>query len=223
MSSIRVAIVDDHPLFRAGLASSLRRAPNIEIVGTGGTADEAVEIIRRNEIDVMLLDLDIPGNGIEAARRIAKENTQAKILIVTGSNAEDNVAQSLAAGADGYVLKGATGREIAHAIDLIYRGKPYVTPELASRILAERDRQDTTYAPSETKEWRRSTLTAREKQVLDLASQGLKNREIAESLELSTATVKYHMTQIVRKWGVRNRVEAIVLHSKSGEAAQPKA
>jgi two-component system, NarL family, nitrate/nitrite response regulator NarL len=216
MNSIRVAIVDDHPLFRVGLASSLRRSPEIDVVGIGATADEAVEIACRDNIDVLLLDLEIPGSGIEAARRLSKQKPGLRILILTGSSSEDNVAKALAAGAAGYVLKGETGREIINAIQMIHRGQPYVTPELASRILTERDRQESQYSPNARAAWRRSELSARERQILDLAAQGLKNKEIADAVEISPATVKYHMTQIVRKWGVRNRVEAIAVHSKAG-------
>jgi two-component system nitrate/nitrite response regulator NarL len=105
MEQIRIAIIDDHPVFRSGLAQSLRRAADVEIATVGGTADEAVRAARTGSIDVLLLDLTIPGDGKEAARRILRESPAARILILTGSNKEEDVAATLAIGAMGYVQK----------------------------------------------------------------------------------------------------------------------
>ena len=214
MDQIRIAIIDDHPVFRSGLAQSLRRAADVEIVTVGGTADEAVSAAKTGSIDVLLLDLTIPGDGKEAARRILRENPAARILILTGSSKEEDVAATLAIGAMGYVQKGASGREIIHAIRTVYRGQPYVTQELAARMLVQQSRATPkpTSAPGEPRS--RPALGIREQQILDLASKGFNNREIAATLGLSVATIKHYIGLVVRKWGVRNRVEAVVLHSR---------
>ena len=204
----------DHPVFRSGLAQSLRRVADVEIATVGGTADEAVRAANTASIDVLLLDLTIPGDGKEAARRILRENPAARILILTGSNKEEDVAATLAIGAMGYVQKGASGREIIHAIRTVYRGQPYVTQELSARMLVQQSRA-TPKPTSATGEPRsRPALGIREQQILDLASKGFNNREIAATLGLSVATIKHYISLVVRKWGVRNRVEAVVLHSR---------
>jgi two-component system, NarL family, nitrate/nitrite response regulator NarL len=212
---IRIAIIDDHPVFRAGLAQSLRRAPDVEIAGIGGTADEAVCAAKGGGIDVLVLDLDIPGKGIEAIRRILVETPAAKILILTGSTDEEDASATLAIGALGYVLKGASGREIINAIRTVHKGQPYVTPELASRMLIRQSRAVLNPSPArKNAPLSRPALSVREQQVLDLATKGLNNREIAAQLGLSVATIKYYMGLVVRKWSVRNRVEAVVVHSR---------
>jgi len=192
----------------------LRRATDVEIAVVGGTADEAVEAVNSGEIDVLLLDLTIPGDGKEAARRIMQENPAARILILTGSNKEEDVAAALAIGAMGYVQKGASGREIINAIRTVYRGQPYVTQELASRMLVQQGRAAQKPASTARDHLPRPALGIREQQILDLASKGLNNREIAANLGLSVATIKHYIGLVVRKWGVRNRVEAVVMHSR---------
>ena len=192
----------------------MRRATDVEIAVVGGTADEAVEAVNSGEIDVLLLDLTIPGDGKEAARRIMQENPAARILILTGSNKEEDVAAALAIGAMGYVQKGASGREIINAIRTVYRGQPYVTQELASRMLVQQGRAAQKPASTARDPLPRPALGIREQQILDLASKGLNNREIAANLGLSVATIKHYIGLVVRKWGVRNRVEAVVMHSR---------
>lgn len=212
---IRIAIIDDHPVFRAGLTQSLRRAPDVEIASVGATAEDAVNAVRSGGIDVLLLDLDIPGNGIEAARRIQAEASATKVLILTGSDDEQDVSSTLAVGALGYVLKGANGREIVNAIRTVHSGKPYVTPELASRMLIQQGRAILARpSRNDNAPFSRPALSVREQQVLDLAAKGMNNREIAARLGLSVATIKYYVGLVVRKWSVRNRVEAVVVHSR---------
>jgi DNA-binding NarL/FixJ family response regulator len=139
---IRIAIVDDHPLFRAGLATSLRRAADLEIVMVGETAEDAIRAAASGKIDVLLLDITIPGNGIDAARSIVRDNPGMKILFLTGSDSEDAAAETLAIGGRGYVLKGANGRELVKAIRTVHQGQLYVTPELATRMLARQGRRE---------------------------------------------------------------------------------
>ena len=210
---VRIAVIDDHPMFRTGLVASLRRFSDFEIVSVGGSADEALKAAG-GDIDILLLDIGIPGDGIEAGRRIAQDCPSVQVIYLTGSNNEDDATTALATGASGYVLKGATGRELANAIRTVHHGDPYITPELGSRMLARRGRRGAKLRPQQTSLAARPELSPREQQVLDLATQGLKNQEIASALRLSVATIKYHIGQIVRKWGVRTRVEAIVIHAQ---------
>ena len=209
---IRVAIIDDHPMFRTGLVATLRRFSDLEVVGVGANADEAIEVAKAGKIDILLLDIGIPGNGIEAGRRIAHEFSSVQVMYLTGSNSEEDAASAFASGGRGYVLKGATGRELANAIRTVHQGDLYVTPELGSRMLAQRGAAS---RPPEPARRAPLELNAGEKEVLDLATQGKKNHEIAAQLGVSVATVKYRIAQIVRKLGVQNRVEAIVIHSQS--------
>jgi DNA-binding NarL/FixJ family response regulator len=224
-SRIRIAIVDDHPLFRAGLATSLRRTADLEIVMVGETAEDAVRAAASGSVDVLLLDITIPGGGIEAARSIVRAHPEVRILFLTGADSEDAAAETLAIGGRGYVLKGANGRELVKAIRTVHQGQLYVTPELATRMLARHGRREAPPPPERpAPAAARPFLSLREQQILDLAARGLKNREIAAELGLSVATVKHYISLVVRKWGVRNRVEAVVLHSRQPqEAALPSA
>jgi two-component system nitrate/nitrite response regulator NarL len=221
-SRIRIAIVDDHPLFRAGLATSLRRTADLEIVTVGETAEDAVRAAASGNVDVLLLDITIPGGGIEAARSIVRDNPGVRILFLTGADSEDAAAETLAIGGRGYVLKGANGRELVKAIRTVHQGQLYVTPELATRMLARHGRREAAPPPAPARPGpaaARPFLSLREQQILDLAARGLKNREIAAELGLSVATVKHYISLVVRKWGVRNRVEAVVLHSRQPQEA----
>ncbi len=211
---IRIAIIDDHPMFRTGLIASLRRFADIEVVSVGASAADAVRAAN-GPIDILLLDIGIPGGGLEAGRRIVREHPAVKIIYLTGSNREADATEAIAAGARGYVLKGATGRELAKAIRSVSSGTAYFAPELALRMLTGRRSHETEPGPPPSPpRCELPELSPREQQVLDLAARGLKNHEIAEELGLSVAGIKYHFGQIVRRWGVRNRVEAIAVHSQ---------
>jgi DNA-binding NarL/FixJ family response regulator len=210
---LRVGIIDDHPLFREGVVHTLRSARMLDVVGEGGTADDAVRIAKEELPDILLLDVSMPGGGIEAARSIARVCPVVKMIMLTVSENEDDVAQALEAGAKGYVLKGTSGPELLKTMFAISRGESYVTPELAARLLTHAVRQEPS-RPAGLPE-----LTDRETQILAQVARGFTNKEIARGLSLSEKTVKHHMTNVMQKLQVRNRVEAAMLFRKQGGAA----
>ncbi len=205
---IQVVIVDDHPLFRDGLIQTLKAEPDIEIVGQAGTAAEAVELVAELVPDVVLLDITIPGSGLKAAQSIAAGSPITKIIMLTASEAEEDVLTALKAGARGYILKGVSGPELVKIVRSVNAGEAYVTPNLAASLLTElsdgRGGQRSATHPLDE-------LTERERQILEKLAAGLSNKEIAQQLFLSEKTVKHYMTNILQKLHVRNRVEAALL------------
>jgi DNA-binding NarL/FixJ family response regulator len=205
---LRVAIIDDHPLFREGVVHTLRSARVLDVVGEGGTAEDAVRIARQELPDIVLLDVSMPGGGIEAARSIARVCPIVKTIVLTVSESEQDVAQALEAGVKGYVLKGTSGSELLKTMYAISRGESYVTPGLAARLLTQVKRQEQAQGAALPE------LTEREGQILAQVARGLTNKEIARTLSLSEKTVKHHMTNIMQKLQVRNRVEAAMVYRK---------
>lgn len=205
---LRVAIVDDHPLFREGVVHTLRGARVLDVVGEGGTAEDAVRIAKEELPDILLIDVSMPGGGIEAARSIARVCPIVKMIMLTVSENEDDVARALEAGAQGYVLKGTSGPELLKTMFAVSRGESYVTPGLAARLLTHAMRQERAPALPE--------LTERESQILAQVARGLTNKEIARDLSLSEKTVKHHMTNVMQKLQVRNRVEAAMMFRRQG-------
>ena len=199
----RVAIVDDHPLFREGVAQTLRAHPMIEVVGEGMTADEAIRLVERLAPDVLLLDLTIPGCGLSVLKAVAGGST--RVLILTASEHDDDLLGALEAGARGYALKGIGGDDLVRVVQAVAAGEVYVPPSLAAGLLIGVARGTRLpAAPSSPLE----ELSERERQVLDLLASGQSNREIGDSLHLTEKTVKHYVTAILQKLNVRNRVEA---------------
>src|SRR5258708_5373786 len=136
---IRTAIVDDHPLFREGVAKLLARTPGVEIVADGSTAVDAVNIARELVPDVLLLDLKLPDDGATAASTIAREHASVRIVILTASDSDSDVAAMLRLGVHGYLLKGCTGQEIVRAVERLYASEVYVTPTPPPRLPTDMD------------------------------------------------------------------------------------
>ena len=205
---LRVAIADDHPLFLEGVIAALGRSPDITIVGTAGDAAGAVRLVREVRPDIMLLDLTMPGDGLQATREIAASCPETKVLILTVLESEDKLVAALQAGAAGYALKGMRGRELVAVIRRIHNGEAYVTPSLAGQLLLGmvRPKEPTPLAQ----------LTERERAILDLLATGLSNQEIGERLNLAEKTVKHYMTSILGKLQVRGRVEAALIAQRQG-------
>ena len=133
---LRIAVVDDHPLVRAGVVSVISSTPGYEVVAQGETASDAIRIVETEQPDILILDLSIPGGGGEALRQIQNPQNQTRVLILTVSEDDGDVFELLGMGAGGYVLKGVTGDELVHALDVLARGEQYVTPSLAAKMLA---------------------------------------------------------------------------------------
>lgn len=203
---IRIAVVDDHPLFREGVAYTLSTAGGFDVVAQGSSASDAIRIASEKHPEIMLLDVSMPGSGIEAARSISTVAPQTMTVILTVSESEEHVAAALQAGARGYVLKGSSASELVRTVQAVYNGESYVSPGLAARLLTQMKQQAQAMPTHEEA----ADLTAREDEILNYVSRGLTNKEIANKLDLSEKTVKHYMTNIMHKLQVRNRVEAVL-------------
>ena len=201
----RVLIVDDHPLFRDGLAGMLATLPEMEVVGAAGSAEEALADLAAKAPDVVLMDLNLPGvSGVQATRQALEVAPAAAVLVVTMVDDDDSVYAALAAGARGYILKGASAAEVIAAIRTVAAGGAVFGAGVASRFLATtsgRRPDPKTAVPGES-------LTARERQVLDLLADGASNRQIARSLGLSLKTVQNHVSRILDKLQADDRTQA---------------
>ena len=200
---IRILSVDDHPLFRDGVISMLTRVDDFEVVGQGATAADALKVARELVPDVMLLDLCMPGGGVNAAASIAEACPNVRTVMLTASEDEEDVTSALQAGVKGYILKSCGGHEVVEAVRAVTRGGSYVAPSLAARLLVSKGKRIETVASDNP-----HNLTSREGEVFALVSRGMSNKEIARSLKCTDRTVKHHMTNIMQKLNVRNPVEA---------------
>ena len=192
---------------RAGIVQALSREADIEIVAEGQSADEAVEIARKHLPDVMLVDINMPGGGLDALRRISESCPAVACIVITVREDEETVGRALRVGARGYVLKGISGRDLAKTIRSIHQGDVYITPSLATRLLMANT--GPAAAPPDHK--RLDDLTDREIQILRLIAKGMINKQIGVELDLSEKTVKHYVTNILQKLQVRNRVEAALI------------
>lgn len=209
--SLHVAIVDDHPLFREGVAHILSAQPDIEVVAEGESAADAIRIAAEAIPDIMLLDVSMPGDGLNAVREIATSYPVISLVMLTVSEEEDVVTAALRAGARAYVLKGVAARELVRILRSVAAGEVYVTPSLAASLLFELTGGKTGTTPNPLE-----GLTERERQILERVAAGDSNKEIGAQLHLSEKTVKHHMTNILQKLQVRNRVEAALM-ARAGE------
>jgi len=199
---MRVLLVDDHALFREGLASLLSYQDDFDVVGEAGSADAAVEQARSLQPDLILMDIDLAGaDGIEAARRITAEMPDMTIVMLTVYDEANKLFEAVKAGAQGYLVKSIRSSELLERLRGLARGEAPIDGRLAARILDEFRRRDAEDAPE-------ADLTARELEILELVAGRLSNREIATQLSLSEHTVKNHLKSILRKLHLRSRQQA---------------
>jgi DNA-binding NarL/FixJ family response regulator len=206
--SIRILVVDDHPLFLDGLVATLSADNELDVVATGVDAASAVRSAREHQPDLALLDVAMPGGGIEAARLIGTASPTTRVVMLTSSENEDDLLAAMEAGARGYVLKGVAGRELRIILKSVHRGEVYVAPGLAYAMIKGLSRPRVVDPLAE--------LTTREREVLELVAAGLSNAEIGGRLGLAEKTVKHYMTAILGKLEVGSRVEAALLAYKAG-------
>jgi DNA-binding NarL/FixJ family response regulator len=199
---VRVLLADDHRLMREGTAALLGADERIEVVGLARDGREALALAERRRPDVVLLDLNMPEvDGLEACARL-REQDGPEVLMLTVSEEEPDLYAALRVGAAGYLTKDVPPAELIEAVLAVARGEPRIAPAMASRMLADLSRGE---APAEDPLAR---LSDREREVLALLAEGLRNREIAERLVISEPTVKTHVRHVLEKLRIRNRAEA---------------
>jgi DNA-binding NarL/FixJ family response regulator len=209
-SHVRVGIVDDHPLFREGLVYTLSHHADFEIVGTGATAEDAIRMAADQQPDVIVCDICMPGGGLAAIDVITAAGLASKVLVLSMKDDIETVSGALARGAFGYLLKGSRGSDLSAAIRALHQGNRYVESSLAIRLLSHTPGTRIAEPPARDP---LAGLTQRESEVLSIMVEGRSNKEIGNQLAISEKTIKHHVTRILQKLSVRNRVEAVVMAS----------
>jgi DNA-binding NarL/FixJ family response regulator len=209
-SEMRIAVIDDHPLFREGVIRSLTETGRFTVVGEGGSSADAMRIAAEARPDILLIDLSMPGGGLSAIPPIRARDPDMRIVVLTVSEAAEDVALALNSGVNGYVLKGVGSRTLTEILAAVANGEIYVTPTLSARLLSHLSSDR--HSPIVTEPIH--SLTGREREVLELVAKGLSNKEIAIRLDLQEKTIKHHMTAILTKLWASNRTEAAMkLHA----------
>ena len=213
MEPIRILLADDHTLFRKGIRTLIDEMRDMEVVGEGTNGQEAVSQARELVPDVILMDIQMPEiNGIEATRNILQENPHIGVILLTMFDDPESVFSGMRAGARGYVLKEAEPEELRRAIEAAYLGEVILCPIIAKKVLQQFARNGKPQQPGLPYEG----LTPRELEVLQLAADGLSNKEIAGKLVISEKTVKNHIANIFAKLQVNDRTQAILVALREG-------
>lgn len=204
-----VAVVDDHPLYRQGVAQAFRQSRKFEVVGEGGTAQDAVAIANDTRPNILVLDIQLPGGGLDAAGTILARHAATRIILLTVVEDMSCVTQAFRMGVSGYLLKGVGVSELLRSAEAVLAGERCVAPQLMGHLLDQMsgrtrhvDRQD------------QLSFSNREEQILALLAEGKSNKEIAFRLTICEKTAKFYLTGIMRKLGARNRVEVALYASR---------
>jgi DNA-binding NarL/FixJ family response regulator len=214
--SIRVLLADDQPLVRAGLEMIVDAAEDLEVVGQAGDGVEAVALAASAAPDVVLMDVRMPGmDGIEATRRIVAAGDAPRVVMLTTFDLDEYVFAAFRAGASGFLLKDAERRDIVAAVRAVAGGDALVAPSVTRRLIAHFAAAAEPAAPAR-RPAALDELTPRELEVLELIGRGLNNAELAERLVVSDSTVKTHVSRILWKLGLRDRVQAVILAYEAG-------
>ncbi|NJN14940.1 MAG: response regulator transcription factor [Oscillochloris sp.] len=222
ITKIRVLIVDDQPLIRAGIATLLARKNDIEVVGQAGDGHDALTQIAVLDPDVVLMDMMMPGlDGVEATRRLAAAGARPAVIILTTFRDDDDILRGIAAGARGYLLKDVDHRDLAEAIRTVASGGGHLHPEVTAQILPHLGRIVTQPAPTPQapKSERLQLLTERELAILRMLAGGNTNQEISDQMAISIGTVKNHISSILGKLDVRDRTQAALWAVQHGLGA----
>jgi two-component system, NarL family, response regulator len=199
---VRILIVDDHPVVRAGLASMLGTQESLDVVGAAWNGEEAFALIERHRPEVMLLDLRMPGmNGIETLQALRSMPDPPRAIVLTNFETDEDVYRAVRAGAQGYLLKSTTQQEMVDAIRAVAAGRSHFPPHIASRLAHRMSR---------------SNLTTREVEILEMMSKGLTNKQIGTALDISANTARNHVNNIIEKLDVSDRTEAVTIAIQQG-------
>jgi DNA-binding NarL/FixJ family response regulator len=217
VSAVRVVLVDDHVLMRQGISLILTAQAGIDVVGEASSGEEALDVVARTRPDVVCMDVEMPGmGGLEATRRLlADPGATARVLVLTTFEREDYLLAALDAGASGFLLKNSPPERLVDGVRAIAAGDALLAPELTRTVIERAVALDRS-RPSVSADAALDLLTAREAEVLRLLAQGLSNDEIAEQLVVGRATVKTHVSNVLLKLSLRDRVQAVVYAYRSG-------
>ncbi|MDO5053141.1 MAG: response regulator transcription factor [Pseudoclavibacter sp.] len=211
--TIRVLVVDDHPVVRSGLAGLLADEPGLLLAGEAASGAQALRVARAVRPDVVLMDLRMPGmDGAEATKRILAELPATRVLVITSFESDEEILAAVEAGAEGYLLKEATGAEILRAVRRVAAGQAALAPRVAARLLARTRAADGPRAPS---------LSPRELEVLGCVATGASNRLVGRELGIGEETVKTHLSRLFAKLGVHDRTRAVTRAMELGLLPPP--
>ena len=206
-SRIRLLIVDDHPVVRTGLSTMLQQHPRIVVAGSVGSGESALEFLDGGKVDVVLLDLRLPGlSGITTLRKMLERSSELKVIILSSFEFDEEIHQAVVAGARGYILKHMPGSKILEAIYRVNKGATYFPKHITDRMNERRVKQ---------------SLSEREIEILELVCKGFTNKEIASALQLSQFTVRNHLNNITMKLEVTDRTEAAFVAIQTGLITLP--
>lgn len=211
---ISIIVVDDHPLFREGVVTTLVESGKFDVVAQAGNKEDAIIQAEKHLPDLMLLDVSMPGGGIETAHEIADRVPIIKVIMLTVSEQEHDVQAALKAQARGYILKGVASDDLINILQDISRGNSYISPNLAVNLLMRSTEDAHKDTPDDF------DLNDRERQILEKLAVGMSNREIADDIHLSEKTVKHYMTNIMHKLHVSNRVQAAIKAHEMGKLSR---
>ena len=212
---LRILIVDDQALVRAGFRMILEAEPDFEVVGEAADGRDAVDEVQRLRPDVVLMDVRMPGvDGIAATRRLLDRNTAAKVLMLTTFDMDEYVYEALRAGASGFLLKDVPPEQLVAGIRAVASGDALLAPSVTRRMIEEYVRRPPDAARTPPPPL--ADLTAREREVLELMARGRSNAEIADEFVVSETTVKTHVAHVLMKLGLRDRIQGVVLAYESG-------
>jgi DNA-binding NarL/FixJ family response regulator len=198
----RILIVDDHPVIQAGLMSMLSTHPEVKVMGSASSGEEALARMEEEMPDIVLLDLRMPGmTGIDVLRAMREKKASTRAIVLTSFETDENIYRAIQVGAQGYLLKDTSQREMLQAIATVHAGRKYIPAQIAAR-LAER--------------MMRSSLTTRELEILNMLSKGLTNKQIGRALKISDNTVRNHVNSILEKLEVADRTEAVTVAIQQG-------
>jgi two-component system NarL family response regulator len=201
-STIRVLCVDDHPLVLEGVARKIERQPDMKVIGTAGTGEEAIQLYQRHRPDIVLMDLQLPGiGGLKAIEAIRREDSSARIVVLTMYNGDEDIYRAIQAGAASYLLKDTLSQDLISVVREVHRGGRPMSPAVASRLAARVGH---------------AGLSGREIEVLAHIAKGMRNKEIADALNVSQETVQTHVKRLFVKLNVNDRTAAVTVALSRG-------